>query len=209
MKRFGPIPPERAIHLLLQACDSLADAHHAGLVHRDIKPANICACRKGLRYDFVKVLDFGLVKADWRGQQETRLTQEGFAGGTPAYMAPEVALGGREIDARVDIYALGCVAYWLVTGQVVFRGETAMQLALQHVQTAPVPPSKRTELEISPDFERLILSCLEKDPGKRPSSAIELARGLTACEGEARWTEARAKTWWEAYRPGPRETAGT
>jgi serine/threonine-protein kinase len=200
VKRFGPVPPERAVHLLLQACDSLADAHHAGLVHRDVKPANICVCRKGLRYDFVKVLDFGLVKSDWQSEEETRLTQDGVATGTPAYMAPEVALGGRPIDARVDIYALGCVAYWLVTGHKVFPGETAMQMALHHVQTVPVPPSRRTELLIPADLDRLILSCLEKDPDRRPASATELAGRVAAC-GLDSWTQQRAKSWWDAHLP--------
>jgi len=209
VKRFGPVPAERAVHLLLQACDSLADAHSVGLVHRDIKPANICTCRKGLRDDFVKVLDFGLVKSAWRGEEETRLTLEGVAGGTPAYMAPEVAMGGREIDARVDIYALGCVGYWLVTGHMVFRGETAMQMALHHVQTVPVPPSKRTELSIPESLDRLILSCLEKEPGKRPPTAEDLARRLASCKLDAPWTPERAKSWWEAHLPGRGETTMT
>lgn len=202
VKRFGPVPPERAIFLLLQACDSLADAHHAGLIHRDIKPANIYTCRKGLKCDFVKVLDFGLVKSAWAEQKgDTRLTMEGVASGTPAYMAPEVALGGREIDARVDLYALGCVGYWLLTGERVFAGETPMQMALQHVQTPPVPPSRRTELAIPASLDEVVLSCLEKEPEKRPASAEELARRLAACDVETSWSQDRAKRWWEAHLP--------
>ena len=110
VRRFGPVPPERAVHLLAQACDSLAEAHATGLVHRDVKPANIVACRWGLKWDFVKVLDFGLVKATWNLGEDEHLTSEGTITGTPAYMAPEAALGGRDIDARVDLYGLGCVA---------------------------------------------------------------------------------------------------
>jgi eukaryotic-like serine/threonine-protein kinase len=202
VRRFGPLPPERAIHLLVQACDSLADAHHAGLVHRDIKPANICACRRGLKDDFVKVLDFGLVKSAWEGaERDSHLTQEGAIAGTPAYMAPEMARGHREIDARADIYCLGCVAYWLVTGRTVFEPGTALQMALQHAQDPPVPPSRRSETPIPESLDRLILACLEKDPDRRPASAHELARALAACETGQPWSAARARKWWDTHRP--------
>jgi len=135
--RFGPVPPERAVHLLCQVCHSLAEAHHAGLVHRDIRPANIFACRRGLDLDFVKVLDFGLVKD--RKESGAGLTIAGTMAGTPGYMPPEAALGNREIDARAGIYALGCVAYWLLAGRPVLEGTTAMEVVLDHVRTAPVP----------------------------------------------------------------------
>ena len=205
VRRFGPVPAERAIHFLLQACDSLADAHHAGLVHRDVKPANLFACHKGLRYDFLKVLDFGLVKASWADEVgDERLTIEGMAGGTPAYMAPEVVLGGAA-DERVDVYALGCVGYWLLTAQTVFEAHTPMQMALHHAHTTPVPPSKRTELPIPETLERVVLSCLEKDPGRRPSSAEDLARELGSCQAEGPWTQERARRWWEAHLPHPAE----
>lgn len=119
--RFGPVSPNRAVDFLKQVCNSLADAHHHGLIHRDIKPSNIYVCRLGIQYDFVKVLDFGLVKLDHSASdQETQLTREGLTTGTPAYLSPEVALGQGKVDARTDIYSLGCVAYWLVTGQRVF-----------------------------------------------------------------------------------------
>src|SRR5439155_13406932 len=135
VRQFGPVPAERAVHLLLQICDSLADAHHAGLVHRDIKPANIYACKKGLKHDFVKVLDFGLVKSTWAEADDeiSNLTQEGAVPGTPGYIAPEVALGDGPVDGRADLYAVGCVAYWLLTGHRVFEGDSPMQVALQHV----------------------------------------------------------------------------
>ncbi|MEE8462384.1 MAG: serine/threonine-protein kinase, partial [Acidobacteriota bacterium] len=122
--RFGPVSPARAVDFLIQACDSLADAHHHGLIHRDIKPSNIYVCRLGIQFDFIKVLDFGLVKLDHDPSgQATQLTREGLTTGTPAYLSPEVALGQGEVDARTDIYSLGCVAYWLVTGQLVFKGD--------------------------------------------------------------------------------------
>jgi eukaryotic-like serine/threonine-protein kinase len=208
VRRFGPVPPERAIHLLVQACDSLADAHHAGLVHRDIKPANICACRRGLKDDFVKVLDFGLVKATWEGaERDTRLTQEGAVAGTPAYIAPEAVLGNRVVDPRADIYCLGCVAYWLVTGQTVFERGTPLQMAFHHAHTEPVAPSRRTEIGVPDDLDRLILSCLEKDPDRRPQDALELASRLAACSGQPAWTPVRARRWWDTHRPGPGEPA--
>ena len=147
-------------------------------------------------------MDFGLVKASWAEEAtDTRLTIEGMAGGTPAYIAPEVALGNREIDARVDLYALGCVGYWLVTGHTVFEAQTAMQMSLQHAHTRPVPPSQRTEMNVPEPLERLILRCLEKDPDKRPASAVELVEDLAACPLERPWTPDRARHWWQMHLP--------
>jgi serine/threonine-protein kinase len=203
VRRFGPIPAERAIHLMLQVCDSLADAHHVGLVHRDIKPANIYACRKGLKHDFVKVLDFGLVTSAWTQEEDdiSQLTQEGVVPGTPGYIAPEVALGNHPVDGRADLYALGCVGYWLLTGHRVFETGTAMEIAIQHVQAAPVPPSRRSELHIPEVLELAILACLEKAPERRPADAEDLARRLAACELETCWNEHRARCWWDAHMP--------
>ncbi len=200
--RFGPVSPSRAVDFLMQACDSLADAHHNGLIHRDIEPSNIYACRLGIQYDFIKVLDFGLVKMDRSSSaQETQLTREGLTTGTPAYLSPEVALGQGEVDARTDLYSLGCVAYWLVTGQLVFEGQTPMQVVLDHIQTAPVPPTQRTELEIPSALEQIILSCLEKKPEKRPQTALELAERLAACEIREPWTKEDAQRWWALNKP--------
>jgi len=201
VRQFGPVPAERAIHLLLQVCDSLADAHHAGLVHRDIKPANIYTCRKGLKHDFVKVLDFGLVTSTWADEDDaiSHLTQEGAVPGTPGYIAPEVALGNGPVDGRADLYAVGCVGYWLLTGHRVFEGDSPMQVAVQHVQSPPVPPSRRTALPIGDGLERVILSCLEKTPERRPSDAEDLARRLSDCSLPACWNEQRARCWWEAH----------
>jgi len=203
VKRFGPIPADRAIHFLLQVCDSLADAHHVGLVHRDIKPANIYACKRGLKHDFIKVLDFGLVTSAWTQEEDdiSHLTQEGAVPGTPGYIAPEVALGSHPIDGRADLYALGCVGYWLLTGHRVFEHGTPMEIAIQHVQTSPVPPSRQTQLHIPEALERAILACLEKAPEQRPADAEDLARRLAACELETCWNEQRARLWWEEHLP--------
>jgi eukaryotic-like serine/threonine-protein kinase len=202
IERFGPVPPERAIHLLTQICHSLAEAHAEGLIHRDIKPANVYVCRYGREVDFVKVLDFGLVKS--RGDEratEPSLTQNHYAGGTPAFMAPEQVLGDKPIDGRSDIYAMGCLAYWLVTGQLVFTGRTVVETMLQHTQTKPTPPSQRTELVIPKAFDDAILACLEKDPKDRPATADALAARLASIETTGSWTEDLGRQWWDAYHP--------
>ena len=177
VRDFGQLPPDRALYLLEQVCESLAEAHAAGLVHRDIKPSNIYVCREGLQFDFVKVLDFGLAR-DRRpdGVHLTRDTSERITG-TPAYMAPEVILGATQVDPRVDIYALGCVAYFLLTGQLVFEGTTPMKTLLKHVEEVPVPPSQRTEVTVPPVLDALILQCLEKDPRRRPRDAQAVLPG--------------------------------
>ena len=197
VRRFGPVPPERAIHLLRQACESLADAHAVGLIHRDVKPANLVTCHWGLKYDFLKVLDFGLVKATWSLGEDERLTSDGTIAGTPAYIAPEVALGGRPLDARVDLYGLGCVAYWLLTGERVFTGATPMEVVLNHVKATPIPPSKRGGQPLPEALEGLVLSCLAKEPKDRPPSAEWLGERLAECRTEEAWSPARAREWWE------------
>jgi hypothetical protein len=202
VRRFGPVPPERAIHLLVQACDSLAEAHAVGLIHRDVKPANIVACHWGLKWDFVKVLDFGLVKATWSMGDDDRLTSDGVITGTPAFMAPEAVLGEKALDARVDLYGLGCVAYWLLTGERVFVGRTPVEVLLHHVKTPPVPPSERARQEVPRSLEALVLQCLAKEPDERPPSAEWLAARLADCEVAGAWTPARAREWWEQNLAG-------
>jgi len=201
VERFGPQPAGRVAKLLVQACDSLEEAHRQGLVHRDIKPTNIFLCRLGLNYDFTKVLDFGLVKNLFADNTKSMMTMDGQATGTPAYMAPEVAMGQSNIDQRADIYGLGCVAYYLLTGQLVFNEPTPTALALAHVQKPPMPPSQRVELPIPTTLERVVLQCLEKDPEKRPRSAQEVARMLEEAEDIPQWSRDQAYRWWRTNLP--------
>jgi tRNA A-37 threonylcarbamoyl transferase component Bud32 len=197
VQRFGPLPWQRAIHLLRQVCDSLGEAHEHGMIHRDIKPANIYVCRYGRASDYVKVLDFGLVESRREGEDELgepRVTKEGRFAGTPSCMAPE-QIDARPLDARTDVYALGCVAYWLLTGKEVFEG-TGLRVMLHHVQTPPTPPSARTDRAIPQALESIVLACLAKSPDDRPQAVDALARQLASCvEGEP-WTQDLAQTWW-------------
>jgi serine/threonine-protein kinase len=200
LRRFGPVPPERAIYLLRQVCHSLSEAQSYGLVHRDIKPANIFLCHYGEEYDFVKVLDFGIVRTDRepRGPSPAQ-TQEGAVQGTPAFIAPE-QVTGPDVDGRADIYAIGCVAYWLLTGQLVFTADTSMGLLLQHAQTPPEPPSGRTSQPMPRALDDLVVSCLAKDPANRPQTARELSLRLAEVEGADAWTQDRAREWWATHR---------
>ena len=198
VRQKGPLPTGRIIHIVRQVCESLEEAHAMGLVHRDIKPANIHVGRVGLRHDFVKVLDFGLVKEVASvSLGDSMATVPGqMALGTPGYMAPEMALG-EAIDARTDIYALGCVMYFLVTGELVFEAETAFQMIAKHLQSPPIPPSIRSDRPVAPELERLILKCLAKSPGDRPQSAAALAQALEFIPADA-WNEDKARSWWAA-----------
>jgi eukaryotic-like serine/threonine-protein kinase len=202
VKRYGPVSAERAIYLLRQVCHSLGEAETCGLVHRDIKPANIFVCRYGNDYDFVKVLDFGIVKATTTSSSmKTLATSVNVLHGTPAFIAPEQALGVSRVDNRADVYATGCVAYWLLTGQLVFAAETPMDMLLKHAHSVPTPPSARSELPIPPALDDLILACLAKDPAARPQSARELSRRLGEIAGLAPWSEDRAREWWCIHQP--------
>jgi eukaryotic-like serine/threonine-protein kinase len=197
VSEFGPLPPERAIHILTQACHSLGEAHQGGLIHRDVKPANIYICRYGLDWDFVKLLDFGLVKSTgWTDPRERQLTVAGMLAGTPDYMSPEMGSGNPDIDWRTDIYALGCVGYWLLTAQPVFDGATPMQIVMNHVQGTPAAPSQHARMPIPDALDQIILSCLQKDPNNRPQTMQELAASLRQVPLESIWTEERARRWW-------------
>ena len=212
VRRHGPVPAERAIYLLRQVCHSLAEAESYGLVHRDIKPANLFVCRYGGEYDFVKVLDFGIAKPvpDMMETGAIGLTRDNVLQGTPAFIAPEQALGDSPVDSRADIYATGCVAYFLLTGELVFTGETPMAIVVQHASTRPVPPSERSELPIPTALDRVVMDCLAKNPRDRPQSARELSHRLGEIGGLTPWTEERAQEWWETHQPeaSPVQRAG-
>ena len=214
VQEFGPMEPPRVVHLLRQVCHSLGEAHSRGLIHRDIKPANLFMCRLGPDDDFVKVLDFGLVKHADTSNAHSMLTLEGVTAGTPGFMAPEIALGNPKIDGRADLYSLGCVAYYLLTGQQVFSGETAVAVVLAHVQTPPTPPSARAEFPIPAALDAAILACLAKEPSARPSSASALDRMLANAVASAdAWTPEEARAWWDLRRvvvnPAERAATGT
>jgi serine/threonine-protein kinase len=199
VKTFGPQPPSRVRHILRQVCESLEEAHQRNLVHRDLKPSNVMLCKLALRHDFVKVLDFGLAKCA-ACEDVPQITVENVAAGTPGYISPEVALGEDKVDGRADLYALGCVAYYLLTGALVFEDANAMSMVVKHVQAEPVPPSRRTDRPIPDDLERIILKCLEKKPAARPQSARQVAAMLDACDLPV-WTEHDAAMWWEQHLP--------
>jgi serine/threonine-protein kinase len=155
----------------------------------------------GLDYDFVKVLDFGLAKHRRSNPEERTMQTTDHTTGTPAYMAPEAILGGAAVDRRADIYSLGCVAYFLLTGALVFQADTHMKTLIQHVQDAPVPPSERTELPVPKEIDDLVLSCLEKDPARRPRDTQEVLTLLQQCRLREPWNRVRAREWWETHLP--------
>ena len=210
VERYGPLPAERAIYLLRQVCQSLAEAESHGLVHRDIKPANLFVCRYGGEHDFVKVLDFGIAKGNPElmetGAIGIGVTRDNIVQGTPAYIAPEQAMGSP-VDSRADIYATGCVAYFMLTGKPVFGGDTPMAVVVHHARTPPPAPSASSELPIPPALDQLILECLPKSPADRPQSARALAQRLADVHGMNPWTEDRARAWWQTHRPAQRTSA--
>jgi serine/threonine-protein kinase len=194
----GPQPEARVIRILTMACGALMEAHANGLIHRDIKPANIMLCTQGGEQDTVKLLDFGLVKelagnADADGAVSVASTVIG----TPHYMAPESILEPGQVDARSDIYALGAVAYFLLTGREVFDGKTIVEVCSQHLYQVP-PTLAELGVSVSPELEQVVLACLAKKPAERPASAAELRRRLAVCPGEP-WSEQHARQWWSAH----------
>lgn len=204
VREFGPLPPERVMFLLQQICHSLAEAHERCLVHRDVKPANVFLCRMGRDFDFVKVLDFGLVqirKADPAAAVTETLATVQTLIGTPAYMAPEVILGRADIDRRADVYAIGCVAYYLLTGTRVFKDGTQIETLIDHVHTAPVAPSERVPGGLPREVDDLVLSCLRKDPADRPTNAGAVLAAIKDGNLAKGWSNDHARIWWQARLP--------
>ncbi len=195
----GPIPPARVIKILDQVSGALAEAHSLGLIHRDIKPANIMMVEQGGAPDVAKVLDFGLVKQiDTSGA--TDVTHADSITGTPAYMSPESIKSPDDVDARTDLYAVGAVGYYLLTGENVFTGSSVVEVCAAHLHETPIPPSERLGGDIPADLERLVLECLAKDPADRPQTASELQHRLRELDGYGSWTDREAHAWWEDYR---------
>jgi len=195
VERFGPLPAERAIHFLAQTCDALTEAHAMGLIHRDIKPGNIFAAQRGGVYDVTKLLDFGLVKPLVDDEHSIQLTVEGAITGSPLFMSPEQAVGDSQPDARSDMYSLGAVGYFLLTGCPPFEGDRPIKVVIAHAHHDVVPPSQHMPT-IPRDLEEVVLRCLEKEPSRRYQTAAELAESLRRCEAAGQWTRADAARWW-------------
>jgi serine/threonine protein kinase len=204
--KTGPLLPARVIHLLLQACGSLGEAHRDGLIHRDIKPANLMVCERGGVFDVVKVVDFGLVR-DLQKREGATLTDPNAVAGTPQYLSPEGIRSASEVDARSDLYSLGCVAYYLLSGREVVQRDGSLGWVDQILHETPDPPSSVIAGAVPQDLEKAVMACLEKSPDDRPQSAAELARLLAACGDAGDWTQAHARHWWEAH--GPKEKPPT
>lgn len=208
--RHGPLPAGRAIHFLRQVCAALKEAHGIGLIHRDIKPSNVLVCERGGIADIAKLLDFGLVQdIGARGSPDNdRLTMYGAILGSPPFMSPEQARGNQAIDARTDIYGLGGLAYFLVTGRPPFDRASALETMAAHLHEAPTPPSDLRP-DMPRDFEEIILRCLAKKPADRFASIADVDRALAQCDAADRWTEEDAADWWKPRSGQPRlaETA--
>ncbi len=198
VERHGPLPPERVVYLLKQACLSLSEAHAIGLVHRDIKPANLFVCRLGPQFDFLKVLDFGVVSRAGQGAPAP-ITGAGTVLGTPGYVAPELVVSDAGFDGRADIYALGSVAYWLLTGRRPYEGSDAGSILIQQWEDAPQPPSIHSSQPIPEGLDRLVVECLSRDPAQRPATAEAFAERLDDLRFDARWDQRRARQWWAQH----------
>ena len=201
VKQYGPQPEGRVIHLLKQIAGSLAEAHQLGVIHRDVKPANIFLTHRGGVYDFVKLLDFGLVKAV-DGREQASLTSTNSMAGTPMYLSPEGINHPDAVDGRSDLYALGAVAYYLLTGTTVFDGESIIEICMKHVQEQPQSLSERLGKPVSADLEQIVMQCLEKDPEKRPQSAYEVILELSKCQSDGKWSIQDASQWWDQQMRG-------
>jgi serine/threonine protein kinase len=196
VRQFGAQPEGRVIHILRQVCGSLSEAHRIGLIHRDIKPANIYLTRRGGVCDLVKVLDFGLVKAVHLGAAGGM--KANAVVGTPHFMSPEAVEKPETVDSRGDLYSLGAVGYWLLTGKTLFDRDVVEDLLVCQVKESPPPPSQRLGKPLSPDLADLLMHCLAKQPQQRPPSAEALDQALARCVSAGTWTPLDAERWWQA-----------
>jgi serine/threonine-protein kinase len=198
VERHGAMPPERAVHLIRQVCQALREAHGIGLIHRDVKPSNIIACERGKVYDVAKLLDFGLVKNFGAEDDSLKLTRDGAFTGSPAFMSPEQAAGSEHLDARSDIYNVGAVAYFLITGRLPFERQSTLQMLHAHANE-PFVPVDEFKTAVAGDLQAVIVRCLEKDPHSRYQDARSLDKALAACECAREWTAERAEEWWQRH----------
>jgi serine/threonine-protein kinase len=196
----GPLPAERVVYLLRQVCGALGEAHANGLIHRDIKPGNIIATQRGGAFDFIKLLDFGLVKPA-AGNAAHQLTQDNVIAGSPLFMSPEQTIAGRELDPRSDLYSLGAVAYFLLTGRPPFPGDSAIEIIVAHARDAVTPPSHINNA-VPKDLEAVVLRCLAKDREARFQTARELEVALAACDSCDHWNQEAAEQWWREHPAG-------
>lgn len=203
----GPMPPARAVHVLAQIAAGLSEAHDIGLIHRDIKPANVLLASEGAVADLAKLVDFGLVRETYADTAQG-LTRTDSVMGTPLYLAPEAITDPKDVDARVDLYALGGVGYYLLTGEHVFEGRTVVEICGHHLHTPPVPPSERLGRALPEMLEEIVLRCLAKDRDERPVSAEELRDLLVGCEGVGVWSASDARAWWAEHGDAVRARKG-
>jgi serine/threonine-protein kinase len=211
VRRHGPLPPARAVHLVRQLCSALRAAHGIGLIHRDIKPGNVILCSHGIPHDRVKLLDFGLVRPAGVDEPGARLTREGIIVGTPEYMSPEQAEGKSAIDPRSDLYSLGALAYFLLAGRPPFHNSSGMRVLIDHLQT-PVPSLRNYCPDVPAEVEAVVHRCLAKSADERFADAGSLDRALAACAGITLWTEEQTAAWWQKAAeamPGPGDAPGT
>jgi serine/threonine-protein kinase len=200
--QHGPLPPERAVHLLCQVCGALREAHGLGLIHRDIKPSNVMVCQFGDRADVAKLLDFGLVLSVERDGRDGKLTESGIILGTPQYMSPEQAQGEVELGPGCDIYSLGATAYFLLTGQPPFVGKTAMEVLVARL-SLPAPPPSQVHPGIPTDLEEVVSRCLAREPSLRYPDAGSIEAALAGCQCAGLWTPERAAVWWQSTGDAP------
>ncbi len=200
--RYGPLTPGRAIHFLRQLCAALNEAHGIGLIHRDIKPSNVIACTRGAVHDVAKLLDFGLVVQSVNLQSKgdsNNLTIHGTILGSPPFISPEQATGKNQVDRRTDIYSLGGLAFFLLTGQPPFVRDSAMELLVAHIHE-PVMPLRELRPEVPHDLEEIVVKCLSKDPDDRFPDAASLDKALAACAAADDWSPEQAAEWWADRR---------
>ncbi len=204
--KYGPLPVGRVIYLFRQVCAGLAEAHSIGLIHRDLKPANIFITIRGGEVDIAKILDFGLVKTT-KDKGAVDLTSDQRVSGTPLYMAPEQVMGDRALEARADIYALGAMMYFCLTGQPPFKGSSPFEVMMAHARDPVVPPSQLRP-EIPPDLEQVVVRCLAKTPASRYSDVKALSKALAACAAASEWDAEKAEEWWAELEKSNTSNAG-